>query len=259
VKAEKGIDLRIIGYTDTGLIRKTNQDDFAYGKLNEKASYAVVCDGMGGANGGNVASSTAVKVISESITKGFKDELDNEQIKGLLCNSVQFANSYVYKLSISDLTLNGMGTTVVACIVNNIAESGIAGNSIAYIAHAGDSRAYFINSKGITQITRDHSIVQSLVENGKLTPDEAKEHPKKNIITRALGVEKSLDIDLYETTLADNDIIIICTDGLTNHVDTDTIYSIVQQYGFDECGKQLIKVANQNGGSDNITIVVISK
>jgi serine/threonine protein phosphatase PrpC len=255
VKAEEEINLIIVGCTDTGMIRKTNQDDFAYGKLNENISYTVVCDGMGGANGGSVASSAAVKVISEAITNGFKDEFDNAQVKALLCNSVQSANSYVYNLSISELTLNGMGTTVVACIVYN----NIASNSIAYIAHAGDSRAYFVNSEGITQITRDHSIVQRLVENGKLTPDEAREHPKKNIITRALGVEKCLDIDLYETTLTDNDAIIICTDGLSNHVDTQTIYSIAIQYGFENCAKQLINVANENGGSDNITIVVISK
>jgi serine/threonine protein phosphatase PrpC len=259
VKAGK-IDLRIIGLTDTGMIRKTNQDDFAYDALTENASYTVVCDGMGGANAGNVASSSAVKVISEAIVKGFNEKLEGEQIKALLQESVQAANSFVYQSSISDKALNGMGTTVVACVVvNNVSSEKDSKSNIAFIAHAGDSRAYHLNSEGISQITKDHSIVQNLVENGKLTPEEAKEHPKKNIITRALGVEKSLNIDLYEASFAEKDIILICTDGLTNHVDTKEIFDISMQYGFENCAEQLIKAANENGGSDNITIVVISQ
>jgi len=249
------IDLRIIGLTDTGMIRKTNQDDFTYGILSENASYTVVCDGMGGANAGNVASSSAVKVVSEAITKGFNEKLEGEQIKALLLESVQAANLYVYQQSISDKALNGMGTTIIACVIANNATSG----SIAFVAHAGDSRAYHLSGENILQITKDHSIVQNLVENGKLTPEEAKEHPRKNLITRALGVEKSLDIDLYEASFAENDIILICTDGLTNHVDTNEISEIVLQNGFENCAKQLIKAANENGGSDNITIVVVSQ
>jgi serine/threonine protein phosphatase PrpC len=242
------------------MLRKTNQDDFAYGTINANVSYAVVCDGMGGANAGNIASSSAVKAISEAITSGFNKDTNSEQINALLHESVQTANSYVYQLSTSDIALNGMGTTVVACIiVENVLSDEFPWNNVAFIAHAGDSRAYRLNSEGIAQITKDHSIVQSLVENGKLTPEEAKEHPRKNIITRALGVEKSLDIDLYETGFAEKDIILICTDGLTNHLDTKEMYDIFLQYGFENCAKQLIKAANENGGSDNITIVVISQ
>lgn len=237
----------IAGKTDRGKVRRTNQDDFAQGKLLGEASYAVVCDGMGGANGGNIASSTAVGIISDAILNGYSPTLDINGIKTLLADSINKANTAVYEMARKDPSLFGMGTTVVVCV---------AANSGVIIAHAGDSRAYLIKN-GIKLLTRDHSIVQDMVENGKITPEEALVHPQKNIITRALGVEESLQIDFCFTELDSGATVLLCTDGLTNLVSDDTIESMVNNNEPEKCIEKLVNLANQNGGNDNITVVVI--
>lgn len=240
--------MKIRGMTDVGKIRNANQDSFDYGELSGGAAFAVVCDGMGGARGGAVASSTAVKAISEAVREGFAGcDGGASELSGLLNDAVSKANAGVYDYALEHEELRGMGTTVVAVLV--------CGQN-AVVANAGDSRAYHICKDGIVQITRDHSIVQDMVENGSLTPDEAATHPKKNIITRALGVEKHLDIDFFETSFMPGEALLLCTDGLTNHVDMATIERV-----FRECGEQspdeLIRLANNAGGSDNITVVVM--
>jgi protein phosphatase len=237
----------VVGKTDKGKVRKTNQDDFAIGNLPGGVSYAVVCDGMGGANGGNVASSTAAEIISECIVKGYSPTLDVQEIKNLLTVSIGKANTAVYEMSRKDSSLFGMGTTVVACI---------AGNSSLTVAHAGDSRAYIVGD-GIKQLTRDHSVVQEMIENGKITLDEALAHPQKNIITRALGVEEGLDIDFNVLDFAPCSAVLICTDGLTNLVVDETIEAVIKEAAPEECAERLVNMANENGGSDNITVVVI--
>lgn len=237
----------IAGKTDKGKVRRTNQDDYAAGKLPGSASYAVVCDGMGGANGGNVASSTAVKIISESILNGFSPSFDNQHVHDLLENSIQKANAEVYEMARKDQSLFGMGTTVVACV---------AGNGNITVAHAGDSRAYLLN-KEFVRLTRDHSMVQEMIENGKITPEEALIHPQKNIITRALGVEENLDIDFSSSKFEEGDSVLICTDGLTNLVSDDLIENVAKETSPGECADKLVDLANENGGSDNITVVVI--
>lgn len=237
----------IAGKTDTGKVRKTNQDDYTAGKLPGGASYAVVCDGMGGANGGNVASSTAVKIISESILSGYSPSHDDKMVHDLLETSIQNANTEVFEMAKNDQSLFGMGTTVVACI---------AGNGSIAVAHAGDSRAYLLN-KEFVRITRDHSMVQEMLENGKITPEEALIHPQKNIITRALGVEENLDIDFSVSKFEEGDSAILCTDGLTNPVSDEIIESAARQCSPSECADKLVNMANENGGSDNITVVVI--
>jgi protein phosphatase len=237
----------VSGKTDRGKVRNTNQDDFVVGNLPGGASYAVVCDGMGGANGGNVASSTAAGIISECIVKGFSPTLGMQDIKELLASAISRANKAVFEMSRKDTSLFGMGTTVVACI---------AGGQSLTIAHAGDSRAYIVDGK-IRQLTRDHSVVQEMLENGKITTDEALSHPQKNIITRALGVEESLDIDFNVLDFAPCTAVLICTDGLTNLVDDETIETVIKVMAPEECTERLVNMANENGGSDNITVVVI--
>ncbi|HEX3027560.1 MAG TPA: Stp1/IreP family PP2C-type Ser/Thr phosphatase, partial [Clostridia bacterium] len=231
-------------------LRKTNQDDFACGMFPDGGVWAAVCDGMGGASGGSVASSVAVKVISEKITGGYKGQ-DSDGIKDLLFESIAAANTAVFQKAQEVPELSGMGTTVVA---------GIAAPSTGklHIVHAGDSRAYLIASDSIRQITRDHSIVQDMLDTGKLTPEEAKTHPQKNIITRALGVEENLDIDYSEADFNEDGTVLICTDGLTNHVDTDAIAEVVNNTDYEQCPARLIDLANQSGGSDNITVVVMN-
>jgi len=167
----------------------------------------------------------------------------------MLFSAITAANISVYEIGCSNEELHGMGTTVVACI--------LAGKE-AYIAHAGDSRAYILHENDLTQLTRDHSMVQDLVETGKITQDEAKHHPRKNIITRAVGVDSDIDIDFCVEELNDEDTILICTDGLTNYVDIDEIREITAQNSFYGYAESLVKRANENGGGDNITVVALA-
>lgn len=241
--------MRIVGKTDTGLVRKTNQDDFACGLFPDGNAWAVVCDGMGGVNGGSVASTKAVGIISESIKKGYDGNTDLASVKRLIGSAITEGNKGVYQTALNDPSLFGMGTTVIACI---------ATPQNAYVAHAGDSRAYIAGKSGIVLLTRDHSIVQEMLESGKLKPEEAVNHPQRNIITRALGVEEELNIDFCETTFADGSTVLICTDGLTNVVEESEILKVIRGETDDTAGA-LIETANKNGGTDNITVVLIDK
>ena len=242
--------MRIAGKTDVGLVRKTNQDNFACGLFADGNAWAVVCDGMGGVSGGSVASSTAVEVISEYLKKGYASNTDKDTIKKLLFSALYEGNSAVFSRALNDPTLTGMGTTVIACIV---------ADQNAYIVHAGDSRAYVINAGGAILLTRDHSIVQEMLDSGKLKPEEAQNHPQRNIITRALGVEETLNIDFCETTFADGATLLICTDGLTNNVDAQSITDIVRDANCSDRVSALIDLVNEKGGMDNTTVVLIDK
>ncbi|MBO4339057.1 MAG: Stp1/IreP family PP2C-type Ser/Thr phosphatase [Clostridia bacterium] len=241
--------MKIVAKTDTGKVRASNQDAYAAGELPNGVAWAVVCDGMGGAAGGNVASTTAVKIISEQISSKYRENMSSRSIKNMLFSAIIAANVSVYEISCSNEELRGMGTTVVACI--------LAGNE-AYIAHAGDSRAYILHENDLTQLTRDHSMVQDLVEIGKITQDEAKHHPRKNIITRAVGVDQNIDIDFCVEELKDEDTLLICTDGLTNYVDIDEIREITAENSFYGYAESLVRRANENGGGDNITVVALA-
>lgn len=241
--------MRIVSKTDTGRVRRSNQDSYLTGEISGSVAWAVVCDGMGGANGGNVASAMAVKTISEHINSAYRDGMSSNSIRYLLMSAVSAANADVFDAAQNNDTLFGMGTTVVAVIIVN---------GIAHIAHAGDSRAYLINENGMEQITRDHSVVQSMIENGEITEEEAKHHPNRNVITRALGVNERIDADYNEINLTDGDAILICTDGLTNYVENDRILKIIKNHNFYEYPEKLIETANNNGGGDNITVVMMS-
>ena len=212
--------------------------------------WAVVCDGMGGANGGSVASSVAVQVISQHIQAGYTGHTDIASVKQLLYDAIRQANGVVYQKAQEDPSLSGMGTTVIACV---------ATPECVYIAHAGDSRAYLIAGGRALQLTRDHSIVQEMLDSGKLTPEEARNHPQKNIITRALGVEEQLEIDFCETTFPEKAGLLICTDGLTNLVDDAAIVGMLEKPGPDDPVARLVELANQSGGTDNITVVLIER
>lgn len=241
--------MRIVSKTDTGRVRRSNQDSYLTGEISGSVAWAVVCDGMGGANGGNVASAMAVKAISEHINSAYRDGMSSNSIRYLLMSAVSATNADVFDAAQNNDTLFGMGTTVVAVIIVN---------GIAHIAHAGDSRAYLINESGMEQITRDHSVVQSMIENGEITEEQAKHHPNRNVITRALGVNERIDADYNEINLADGDAILICTDGLTNYVENDRILKIIKNHNFYEYPEKLIETANNNGGGDNITVVMMS-
>ncbi len=241
--------MKVVAKTDKGKIRENNQDAYAVGEFPGEVAWAVVCDGMGGAAGGNIASALAVKVISDKINASYRDNMKESSIKNMLNSALAAANIEVYDLADEQPQLSGMGTTVVCAIVRD---------GIAFIAHAGDSRAYLYNKNGLGLITHDHSIVQSLVDSGEITEEEAENHPNKNIITRALGVEKYIDIEYDEVEIEDNDVLILCTDGLSNYVSIDEIKAEVSDGKYYAFADRLVKHANQNGGGDNITVVIIS-
>ena len=182
----------VLGRTDTGRVRATNQDAFLCGRLSDEVLYAIVCDGMGGAKGGNVASAIAVKVMAERITEGFRENMTAQSMRYMLESAVAAANVEVFDTAMADEQLRGMGTTVVAALVCR---------QEAVIAHVGDSRAYLVTPEEMRQVTTDHSVVQAMVEKGQLTESEARVHPRKHFITRALGVENNVECDVNEVTI----------------------------------------------------------
>lgn len=241
--------MKIVAKTDKGLVRESNQDAYAVGELPGEVAWAVVCDGMGGAAGGNIASALAVKVISDKITASYNEKMRSASIKNLLDSAITAANIEVYDMAYSRNDLNGMGTTVVAVIVRD---------SVAYIAHAGDSRAYTVKDYDVEQVTVDHSLVQNLVDRGEITKEQAEHHPNKNVITRAVGVDKRIDIDYSEVDLENNETLILCTDGLSNYVSNDEMVEDIKDGQYYAFADRLVKRANKNGGGDNITVVAIT-
>jgi protein phosphatase len=235
--------------TDAGRVRPVNEDCYSVGELPNGMVWAVICDGMGGASGGNIASQTAVKLVSESINAGCQEQMSSRSIRNLLLSAVENANMRLYDLSVANEALSGMGTTVVAAL---------AARRTVYIAHAGDSRAYIFSENRLLQLTKDHSVVQAMVDSGQITEDEAKQHPRKNLITRAVGVNETLEVDYCEEEFQPGDILLICTDGLTNAVESDQVQRVMQQAGFSACAEALVALANENGGPDNVTVVAVA-
>ncbi len=239
--------MKIIGKTDKGIQRNKNQDNLFFKMLDENTSLTIVCDGMGGAKGGLTASTMAVNEISGYIIENYSDLLSDDEIKKIILDAVTNANKLIYEKAVENEFLKGMGTTTV-CSLNK--------KNRAYIASVGDSRGYKITQNTIMQITKDHSFVQEMVDLGQLSKNEAKEHPKKNIITRAIGVEAEIKIDYFTRDFAVNDKLLICSDGLSNMVDDLIILKIVNE-DFDNCCTRLIQEANNKGGLDNITITAV--
>ncbi len=234
--------------TDIGKVRKTNQDAVNIKKISESRVWTVVCDGMGGTNGGDIASHTAVEEITKYLDSHLVGEEDSEKIKQIMYTAVQEANSIIFKKAQNTENLKRMGTTVIICVVTK---------DDLHVVHAGDSRVYLVNKSKIKQLSKDHSIVQEMIDSGEITPKEAKNHPQKNIITRALGVNPDLKIDYTRTKLEKGDVVLSCTDGLTNHLSEKEIYKICNQSDFSLVVDKLISEGNKRGGSDNITVSVI--
>jgi protein phosphatase len=240
--------MRVYSKTDIGRRRTDNQDAFYVGEFEGGAVLAVVCDGMGGAKGGNVASEKAATLISEYIVKSYSPKMNSTSIENLLRGAVESANAEIYELSHTNAEWEGMGTTaVVTLVVDNL----------AHIVHVGDSRAYIISSTEIEQLTTDHSIVQAMVSKGEISPEEARTHPKKNIITRAIGAEKNVLCDYNIVLKTDNAALLMCTDGLTNQVDEQGLFDTIRNTPQENCVSKLIDMANEAGGADNITAVLI--
>lgn len=240
--------MNIKALTDKGPYRDSNQDTLAYGLFDNGDSWAVVCDGMGGASGGEIASELCVGNVSEAIKKGHRKGLTVKAAKNLLESAISKANYVVYDKSVKNSGLHGMGTTVVAVIVIK---------NIAVVAHVGDSRAYIISGGAIRQITKDHSLVQLMVDEGRITPEEAKIHPERNVITRAVGVVNFVDVDFEIVDINQGDKLLVCTDGLCGSVDDEEMLDVIKESD-DFSTEKLVERAIHNGSRDNVSVVIMS-
>ena len=236
--------------TDKGIVRASNQDNCYISVFDENSCFGVVCDGMGGPNAGDVASGIAITEISDRFIEAFNDGTSMEEASSILSKAIKTANLKILGLASSNPAYEGMGTTVVAFVCK--------GKELL-IANVGDSRAYFIG-EGCIQLTKDHSLVQELIDKGELTAEDAENYPHKNIITRALGVDNHIDIDFYSYELEDK-CLLLCSDGLYNFVKPDEIVSIINGAAdnFENIASELISAANHNGGGDNITAVLVKR
>ena len=241
--------IETFGASDVGCVRELNEDCFCIKMLdNEKnKGFFILADGMGGHNAGEVASQTAVKVIAEQF-KVLEDALETE-IESIIMGAIAKANECVYKMAAENEGQSGMGTTVVAVVL---------WDKTAYIANIGDSRAYITDENEICQITSDHSVVEELIKRGTITKEEARRHPQKNIITRAVGTDPEVDADLFECEAGEKNCILLCSDGLSSMVDDDEIYGIIKtEKNSEDTVCKLIDTAKHRGGLDNITAVCI--
>lgn len=238
--------MEILSKSDIGLVRKSNQDAFCAETLPSGDAFAVVCDGMGGASGGQIASKICVERVSTAIKRGYREGMTVKSAENLLTSAINAANSAVFEQSCKNIELRGMGTTVVAVIVLK---------KIAVIAHVGDSRAYLLNDN-IKSITKDHSLVQLLLDSGKISEETAKVHPDRNVITRAVGIENFVDTEFDIVDIEEGSALLICTDGLNGYISDSLIYETVNKYG-DSSAEKLVEAANNAGGKDNVTVVLL--
>lgn len=239
--------MQLYGETHVGMTRHSNQDAFLNTVLSEDTALVVVCDGMGGAKAGNIASNLAVQIITDYVKKSYSKSMGSLAIENMLRSAIESANMEVFETALSNPDYSGMGTTVVAAFVRE---------DKVYIAHVGDSRAYLADKNALTQITRDHSVVQSLIEQGCITPEMALSHPRKNVITRAVGTTDEVQCDFNEVSLK-NGAVLICTDGLTGAIKTDEILKIITNNESEAVPRLLIEAANNNNSADNVTVALI--
>lgn len=233
--------------TDRGLIREENED-FVLMDLEARYPLFFLADGMGGYNGGKHASSKAVELALASIKNSF--EKDENNIREVLKIAIREANAYIYKESVNNQNLKGMGTTlIIACIYDGK----------LLIEHVGDSRVYLIRNGEIKQITVDHSYVNALIKKGEITEEEAKTHPYRNRITRAVGTELTIESDSYEIDLLEDDMYIISSDGLTKMITDRGILNLYLKNDY-KCNfaNELVEIANKEGGRDNISVITIA-
>lgn len=238
----------IKGNSDIGKVRTANEDGFDFGTFDDGTAWAIVCDGMGGARGGNIASSMVIEMISDKIRKCYNKLMPVYSFENIFLSTITTANVIVNDRSYTDDELRGMGTTIVATIVKD--------NQVC-IAHVGDSRIYKINSESITQLTKDHSLAQEMLDSGQITQEEFANYPKKNIITRALGIDEKIDIDFDFAEIEEGDTLLLCTDGLTGLLSDEEILEIFNKTDFELLCDEYIKAANDKGGFDNVTVVVM--
>jgi len=244
--------MELYGITNSGKVRQQNQDVFkTFISEDESLAVIVVCDGMGGARAGNVASELAAETFMSFIEQNICDSITIEQAAVLMSEAVLEANSAVFEKSSAGAEFAGMGTTLTALISAPYGE---------VVANVGDSRAYHVTQNSISQITKDHSIIEDLVARGDITRAEARKHPNKHLITRALGTNYTEEPDLFFPYLPGGDYIVLCSDGLTNLLmDNEILFEMQRDYSINEICENLIETALNRGAPDNVTAVIFKK
>jgi len=242
--------MKAFGRTDKGIVRRDNQDHFQIESLSGgKVILCVVCDGMGGAKAGNVAASLAAETFVQTLTGQPMTLQDNILVGDALTDALTAANRVVYEMSKTSPDYKGMGTTLVGAVIHR---------DKAYVVNVGDSRAYLMSGDKITQITKDHSLVEDLVTRGDITREEALKHPNRNLLTRVVGTEDRIKRDLFEIELQEADRLLFCSDGLTNLVhDAEILQELESQEDLDKCCEMLITMALAKGGPDNVTTLMV--
>ena len=240
--------MKVYSASDIGLYRNENQDAVKCEEF-EDAVFAVLCDGMGGENSGMDASRITVDAVFGKFVAGYKDNFDANSIRNLLLSSISAANSIVYNTAQASFDKLGMGTTCVAAFVKS--------DGTAYIANVGDSRAYVADRDGITQITSDHTVVQMLYDKGEIDEERMKTHPQRNMLIKAVGVEKNVKPDYFETELPEDSVLLLCSDGLSGYCNDEDIYAIISNCEAEDTADKLINLALKKSGKDNITVALI--
>ena len=237
------------GITDPGCVRPQNQDTYKIEQLDRNTTLCVVCDGMGGAKSGNVASTLAVDVFVEEVRNCWVSGMDIEETEQMLRGAVKLANFAVYDQAQQLEEFSGMGTTLVAVLIQGRAVT---------VVNVGDSRAYVVNRNGIRKITTDHSLVEMMVQRGELTPERARTYPGKNYITRAIGTETMVECDLYNLDVERGDSLLLCSDGLSNMMDDqEMLFEVVHGVNKQQCCQRLLDIAKNRGAPDNVTCVMV--
>ena len=237
------------GLTDPGCVRPQNQDAYQMEQLDRNSLLCVVCDGMGGAKSGNIASTLALDVFVQEVKRNYHAGVDMEMVDQILERAVKLSNFTVYDQARQIPEFAGMGTTLVAVLIRG---------RQAAVVNVGDSRAYRVSAAGIRQVTMDHSLVQLMIQRGELTPERARNFPGKNYITRAIGTEPMVQCDLHHLDLERGDSLLLCSDGLTNMLDDQEIlFEIVHGVSKKHCCKRLLDIAKNRGAPDNVTSVLV--
>ena len=233
-----------------GCTRAQNQDAFLIEKLDKHTLLCVVCDGMGGAKSGNIASSLAADVFVQQVKQTWNGEFSQSNVDHMLKNAVKLANFTVFDQAQQFEEFTGMGTTLVAVLIHG---------KWATIVNVGDSRAYLIDKVGIHQVTVDHSVVQLMVNRGELTPEQAKTYPGKSLITRAIGTETTVPCDIFHKKVTAGDFILMCSDGLSNLMDDQEIlFEVAHGQEKDKCCQRLLDIAKKRGAPDNVTSILVA-
>ena len=238
------------GLSDKGSVRPENQDVYAVKIISDSIAVCVVCDGMGGAAAGNIASATALDSFMCFVERELTAQRKKRRAE-IINAAIAYANGIVHALSERKPEYAGMGTTMVGAIIDK---------RHAMIFNIGDSRAYHITPMGIRCITKDHSVVEDMIQLGNITREEARRHPSKNLITRAVGTEQEVDCDIFELDINEGEYLLLCSDGLTAVVtDQEILYEILHGGDMEECCRRLLDIAISRGAPDNVTSVIFAQ